>query len=897
MAAFEVLGNKVLSGDVVHMEWCPTMDLIALVTADSQLMVHRPGGWQRLFVHTGFDHPITCLAWRPDGQVLAVGHADGSVTLFGVEEGEQLGMTREHAESLSTFCWVPASPGEHASGAAKADASTSASAKDSPYVCSLAGLFAPLPVLPKQGSAQQYLLEDGTPQRDIALYKLLFEAHSALAFDIAVTADAAARVHLAVHGRFSLGALRIANLPSLEFGATPKVLGVKLAPSLHALTVLVRASAPAFSLLPDGTRQEHAPGTLLLAFRTGQLTRAHLEIRALALSFMQCEALASRARQAIEACQRVWHEAATPLHEKMSILDKELRANGRTEGVSAELLLLLACGVPPMCMHSYIVRELKEQELTRVVKGLGVAASALVQLCVTQVHPALEMLVQRLSHLHGLSKWPYHFAALGLQPARVAAALEAAVSLRASAELMLLSVRKATPELTMFVQWLIRINRQLIDQPPPSAEEMPPLNSKSLGAFLLGMHRQASTRAAAGVATPGTAAGGAAGSSVPLGAFDPVSDLFTDEAPSAYPPAGMPDDGLSALGGLPPTQRLPQAMRTLDVDLANCFSPVAQHVSAGFQLHSCTSLDAATDEVAAADRAEGKEETTTYDLLQLDSPTATGAGGDGGSSNGATPTGGGERSKSGGVASVHGGSHLFLASTPPAGSSIAQHGVQLVLFRARWALQDTVPPSWEVLVLGGGELPLLSARFYKETHLALLHGGGGSATTNKPSTTLSLRSYEELNFAPLRALGGGGSAGGGGAVASLHSRLLAMLEDGELPIVPLGGDTDDDGVAERSRTFARTEALSMALSHARGMASIVTRGRRIVLLDLEEEEGEEEGEEAEEEEEGGEEVSGDEAVDLSEGGAPAGAGAESDDDDDDEGDDMAMDNDEDSESF
>ena len=128
---------------------------------------------------------------------------------------------------------------------------------------------------------------------------------------------------------------------------------------------------------------------------------------------------------------------------------------------------------------------------------------------------------------------------------------------------------------------------------------------------------------------------------------------------------------------------------------------------------------------------------------------------------------------------MHGGSHLFLASTPPAGSSIAQHGVQLVLFRARWALQDTVPPSWEVLVLGGGELPLLSARFYKETHLALLHGGGGSATTNKPSTTLSLRSYEELNFSPLRALGGGGSAGGGGAVASLHSRLLAMLEDGE----------------------------------------------------------------------------------------------------------------------
>ena len=100
------------------------------------------------------------------------------------------------------------------------------------------------------------------------MYKLLFEGHASHGFDIAVTADASANVHLAVHGRFSLGCLKIGDLPSLEFGSSPNILSLKLAPSLHALTVIVEASSPAYALLPDGTRQEHAPGTLL-AVHTG----------------------------------------------------------------------------------------------------------------------------------------------------------------------------------------------------------------------------------------------------------------------------------------------------------------------------------------------------------------------------------------------------------------------------------------------------------------------------------------------------------------------------------------------------------------------------------------------------------------------------------------------------
>jgi anaphase-promoting complex subunit 4 len=46
--SFTQLLDRGISVDVVLAEWCPTMDLLALVTADNQLHVHRLN-WQRLW--------------------------------------------------------------------------------------------------------------------------------------------------------------------------------------------------------------------------------------------------------------------------------------------------------------------------------------------------------------------------------------------------------------------------------------------------------------------------------------------------------------------------------------------------------------------------------------------------------------------------------------------------------------------------------------------------------------------------------------------------------------------------------------------------------------------------------------------------------------------------------
>jgi len=69
--AFTRLLDKGLTADVSRAAWSPTMDLLALVTADGQLCVHRLN-WQRLWAVTP-ERTLTALCWRPDGKALAAG--------------------------------------------------------------------------------------------------------------------------------------------------------------------------------------------------------------------------------------------------------------------------------------------------------------------------------------------------------------------------------------------------------------------------------------------------------------------------------------------------------------------------------------------------------------------------------------------------------------------------------------------------------------------------------------------------------------------------------------------------------------------------------------------------------------------------------------------------------
>jgi anaphase-promoting complex subunit 4 len=67
--SFTQLIDKGTTTDVRLASWCPSMDLLALVTSDGQLALHRLN-WQRLW-SIAPDSPVTALCWQPDGKLLA----------------------------------------------------------------------------------------------------------------------------------------------------------------------------------------------------------------------------------------------------------------------------------------------------------------------------------------------------------------------------------------------------------------------------------------------------------------------------------------------------------------------------------------------------------------------------------------------------------------------------------------------------------------------------------------------------------------------------------------------------------------------------------------------------------------------------------------------------------
>ncbi|KFO21679.1 Anaphase-promoting complex subunit 4 [Fukomys damarensis] len=92
--SFRVVGEKQLPQEVIFLVWSPKRDLIALANTAGEVLLHRLASFHRVWSfppneNTGKE--VTCLAWRPDGKLLAFALADTKkIILCDVEKPESL---------------------------------------------------------------------------------------------------------------------------------------------------------------------------------------------------------------------------------------------------------------------------------------------------------------------------------------------------------------------------------------------------------------------------------------------------------------------------------------------------------------------------------------------------------------------------------------------------------------------------------------------------------------------------------------------------------------------------------------------------------------------------------------------------------------------------------------
>ena len=84
--SFSVLADGTLSAAVRLAVWSPVMDLLALLTLDGQVSLHRLT-LMRLWTATP-PSAVSAMCWSPDGRQLVLGCVTGAVSFLDVEAGD-----------------------------------------------------------------------------------------------------------------------------------------------------------------------------------------------------------------------------------------------------------------------------------------------------------------------------------------------------------------------------------------------------------------------------------------------------------------------------------------------------------------------------------------------------------------------------------------------------------------------------------------------------------------------------------------------------------------------------------------------------------------------------------------------------------------------------------------
>ncbi|GAB2298726.1 Anaphase-promoting complex subunit 4 [Dionaea muscipula] len=474
---FQLQFDKSVPSQIKLAEWNPEKDLLAMVTEDSKVLLHR-FNWQRLWTISP-GKCVTSLCWRPDGKAIAIGLEDGMISLHDVENGKLLRSMKSHAASVVCLTW------EEDDG----DQTRNEVGPVFSYEDRTSRFFPPAPRAPRLPT-----VVSGDPnimdENEDSFWELLNSSHQH--FNILCSAGADGSICFSVFGIFPIGEINLHKIPFRNPLWDKQVMHRILKPFIHKVGLskdlchLVTMCSG--ELEHDYAESRHEglsdPGALglhCLVMDTSMFWKRKNELNQVAQQATNVEHLTEVIRTSVSVMHKQWCDAMHTFHEKFNSLSTLIVSHGLDSSPQEEFLSLLGGARTSPPVHQFLVNSLGEAGLKRVTKVVCGAGKELQRIVLDHLQPAVEIIGFRMGELRGLSRWHARYGVLGLDEKLIDDATEKVGMLLVQVERFLRVLSSVVVQFSNFFNWLMKSIRILMSEP---SDQIPSCNCELVIVFL-----------------------------------------------------------------------------------------------------------------------------------------------------------------------------------------------------------------------------------------------------------------------------------------------------------------------------------------------------------------------------------------------------------------------------
>ncbi|KAI3466641.1 hypothetical protein Pfo_023304 [Paulownia fortunei] len=480
---FQLQFDKPIASQIKIAEWNPEKDLLAMVTEDSKLLLHR-FNWQRLWT-TSPGKCITSICWCPDGKAIAVGLEDGTISLHDVENGKLLRSMKFHSVSVVCLNWEE--DREKIMGGNR---------NNSTYEDRTARFFPPAPRVPRTPGLVPGDNSGFMEENDDSFRELFDSSHQQ--FDILCSGDKDGNICFNIFGIFHIGKV---NIHDLAFRSS--LLGnhvscqlmdasiCKVALSSDICYIIVLCSGV---LTETGSEESdnQMSGSDLQGFHCLVLDstifqKRKNELHQVAQQASNVEHLIEVIRRSLGVMSKQWSDAMHVYHEKFNALSTLIIDHGLDSSPQEEFLSLLGGARTSPPVHQFLVNSLGEAGLKRVAKVVCGAGKELQTIVLDHLQPAAEIIAFRMGELRGLSKWRARYLGIGLDENLIDNATEKAGMLLVQIERFIRILSSVVQQFSNFFNWLLKCVKVLMSEP---SDQLLPFSSELVIIFLKFLYDQ-----------------------------------------------------------------------------------------------------------------------------------------------------------------------------------------------------------------------------------------------------------------------------------------------------------------------------------------------------------------------------------------------------------------------